>query len=66
MIEVLNFGVKVEVEWQWIVVGKSVDLGQDIYVWEIHLEHGAQGKEDVGDVEGWLGKAEAIGQVDGY
>ncbi len=64
--QVLHLGVEVEVEGERVVRGELVDLGQDVDVREVHLQHGAQGEEEVGHVERRLGEAEAVGEVDCY
>lgn len=61
--EILYFGVKVEVEGQLVVGGDFVDLGEDVYVGKVHLKHGTETEEDVGDIEGRLRDAERVGEV---
>ena len=48
----MDFGVKIEVERKWAIVGEFVDFSEDVQVREIHLEHGAKGEEQAGDIEG--------------
>lgn len=50
VVQVLNFGVVVEVEGEGGVVGEVVDFGEDVEVREVHLEHCAEGEEEGGNV----------------
>lgn len=45
IIEVLHFGIEIEIEWEGGVVGEVINFGEDVDVWEIHLKHGAEGEE---------------------
>ena len=66
IVEVLHFSVEVEVEGQVSVVSQIIDLGKDIEVRQVHLQHAAQREEQRGHVQRRSRKHNGVGQVHDY
>ena len=47
----MDFGVKVQVERKRSIARELVDLGHDVEVRKVHLEHGSQRKQERRDIQ---------------
>lgn len=66
MREVLNLGVEIQIESEGAVLGEQVYFREDVDVWEVELEHGAEAEEENRDVFRGVAAVVCVDEVEYY
>ena len=60
----MDLSVEVEIERERTIVGEFVDLGQDVQVWKVHLEHRSEREEETRNVQRWQRESVGVDEVE--